>query len=219
MLSSSIVMTKANEYYENFSRKLTRNDEVLTDEKSTIAPLLKALKFAAEKHPRQRRKDSDASPYVDHLIDIAQILACVADVTDLTTLQAILHNSVEDTQTSLQELEEVFGQEVRLVIEEVTDDKPLPKPERKRLQIERAPHLSTAGKLIKIADKISNARDVIYFTYSPPTQWSLQRRREYLNWTEGVVFGCRGCNEALEDLYDRTLAAGRQILTQLGDQT
>ena len=137
-------------------------------------------------------------------------------MTDLTTLQAIRHNSVEDTQTTLLELEEVFGQEVRLVIEEVTDDKRLPKPERKRLQIERAAQLlSTAGKLIKIAGKISNVRDV---TYSPPAQWSLQSRLEYLDWTEEVVSGCRGCNEALEELYDRTLAAGRQILSQQGDQ-
>jgi (p)ppGpp synthase/HD superfamily hydrolase len=192
---------------------------ILSDQREAglVGPVLKALKFAAQKHTRQRRKDSDASPYVNHLIDIAEILAGVGGIADITTLQgAILHDTIEDTQTTADELESVFGSEVRRLIQEVTDDKRLPKLERKRLQIEHAPYLSTRAKLIKIADKISNVRDV---THAPPTEWTLLRRREYLDWTERVVSGCRGCNHALESLYDRTLAAGRQILVRQGQQT
>jgi guanosine-3',5'-bis(diphosphate) 3'-pyrophosphohydrolase len=194
-------------------------NSILSDhnEAGLVGPVLKALKFAAEKHTRQRRKDSDASPYVNHLIDIAETLAGVGGIADLTTLQgAILHDTIEDTQATPDELQDVFGLEVRLLIEEVTDDKRLPKLERKRLQIECARCLSTPAKLIRIADKISNIRDV---THSPPVEWTLQRRREYLDWTERVVSGCRGCNQALENLYDRTLAIGRQILVRQAEQT
>jgi (p)ppGpp synthase/HD superfamily hydrolase len=189
-----------------------KTSSVLSDhgEAGLVGPVLKALKFAAQKHTRQRRKDSEASPYVNHLIDIAEILAGVGGVSDLATLQAaILHDTIEDTQTTADELENMFGSEVRRLIEEVTDDKRLPKSERKRLQIEHAPYLSTRAKLIKIADKISNVRDV---THAPPTEWTLLRRQEYLDWTERVVSGCRGYNQALENLYDRTLAGGRQVL-------
>lgn len=158
-------MTKANEREEVIGKASETANSVLSDhtEAGLVGPVLKALKFAAEKHSRQRRKDSDASPYVNHLIDIAEILACVGGIADLTTLQgAILHDTIEDTQTTADELEKVFGPEVRRLIEEVTDDKRLPKLERKRLQIEQAPYLSTRAKLIKIADKISNVRDVTH---------------------------------------------------------
>ena len=194
-------------------------NRILSDhiEAGLVGPVLKALKFAAEKHSRQRRKDSDASPYVNHLIDIAEILASVGGIADLATLQGdILHDTMEDTETTADELERVLGPEVRRLIEEVTDDKRLPKLERKRLQIEHAPYLSTRAKLIEISDKISNVRDV---THSPPAEWTLQRRQEYLDWTERVVSGCRGCNQALENLYDRTLAMGRQILVRQAEQT
>jgi (p)ppGpp synthase/HD superfamily hydrolase len=194
-------------------------NSILSDhsEAGLVGPVLKALKFAAEKHSRQRRKDSDASPYVNHLIDIAEILASVGGIADLATLQGgILHDTIEDTETTADELERVFGPEVRRLIEEVTDDKRLPKLERKRLQIEHAPYLSTRAKLIKISDKISNVRDV---THSPPAEWTLQHRQEYLDWTERVVSGCRGCNQALENLYDRTLAMGRQILMRQAQET
>src|SRR4051794_29805879 len=127
----------------------------MTTDIDGIPALLKALKFAAQKHRNQRRKDSDASPYINHLIEVAEALASVGGITDLTTLQAaVLHDTIEDTQTSPEELEALFGSEVRGLVEEMTDDKRLPKAERKRLQTERAPRLSNRAKQIKIADKI-----------------------------------------------------------------
>ena len=173
-----------------------------------FAALLKALHFASLKHRDQRRKDVDASPFINHPIEVAELLARVGGVTDLITLQgAILHDTVEDTTTTPEELEGVFGPEVRRLVEEVTDDKRLPKAERKRLQIEHARHLSDRARQIKIADKISNVRAV---TEEPPVDWPLERRQEYLDWTERVAEGCRGCNAALERCYDDVLDEGRR---------
>ena len=177
---------------------------------TTTTALLEALHFAATKHRDQRRKDVAESPYINHPIRVAQLLASEGGVTDLVTLQgAILHDTVEDTETTPEELEAVFGPEVQQVVAEVTDDKSLPKGDRKRLQIEHAPHLSHRAQQIKIADKTANVEDI---TTSPPANWSLERRHEYLDWADRVVAGCRGCNPALEERYDSVLAKGRQAL-------
>lgn len=178
----------------------------------TIAAILKALHFAASKHRDQRRKDVEASPYINHPIEVAELLAREGGVTDQVLLQAaILHDTIEDTDTTPEELEHAFGADVRRVVEEVTDNKTLPKAERKRLQIEHAPHLSDRARQVKIADKISN---VLGVTLAPPADWSLQRRQEYLDWTEQVVAGCRGANPALENFYDEVLTEGRRVLAK-----
>jgi len=174
------------------------------------ATLLRALEFSAAKHRDQRRKDREASPYINHPIEVASVLANVGGVGDLTTLvAAILHDTIEDTRTTGEELEAHFGREVRLLVEEMSDDKSLLKAERKRLQVEHAPSLSERAKRIKIADKICNVRDV---AHRPPASWPIERRREYLDWTERVVAGCRRGNAALEAHYDRVLREGRELL-------
>lgn len=172
--------------------------------------LLEALHFSATKHSDQRRKDKEASPYINHPIRVAQLLASEGGVTDLVTLQAaILHDTVEDTDTTPEEIERHFGPEVRRVVEEVTDDKELPKAERKQRQVEHAPHLSPQAKQLKVADKAANVQNI---TTSPPDGWSLERKREYLDWADRVVAGCRGCNPALEAVYDEIMTKGRQAL-------
>jgi len=174
--------------------------------------LLRAVEFAAEKHRDQRRKGAGASPYINHPIEVAAMLANVAAVQDVAILAAaVLHDTVEDTRTSPEELEAAFGREVRLVVQEVTDDKKLEKADRKRLQVEHAPYLSPAAKLIKIADKIANVREV---TEKPPSDWSATRRREYLDWAERVIAGCRGVNAALESRFDETLSRAREVLSR-----
>jgi guanosine-3',5'-bis(diphosphate) 3'-pyrophosphohydrolase len=151
---------------------------------------------------------------VNHLIEVVELLAREGNVTELITLQAaILHDTLEDTQTTAEELEVLFGAEVRRIVEELTDDKRLPKAERKRLQIEHAPELSAHAKVIKLADKISN---ILGIMQTPPAGWSLARRQEYLDWSDQVVAGCRGSNDALEKLYDETVAKGRRLLAALG---
>jgi guanosine-3',5'-bis(diphosphate) 3'-pyrophosphohydrolase len=181
---------------------------------SDLALLLHALSFAAYKHRDQRRKDREASPYINHPIPVASTLANIGHVDDLVTLvSAILHDTIEDTETTGAELEREFGPEVRKVVEEVTDDKGLPKAERKRLQIEHARTISARARLVKLGDKISNIRDV---SEAPPADWSIERRREYLDWTEQVVAGCRGTNKALEQYYDQYLQSAKERLNRLG---
>ena len=141
---------------------------------------------------------------------MAELLARVGGVTDpVVLLAAVLHDTVEDTTTTAAELEERFGAEVRAVVEEVTDDKALPKEERKRRQIEHAPQLSPRAKQVKLADKICNVRDV---TYSPPAEWPPDRRRAYLDWSAAVVEGCAGVNPPLEEYFAKVLAEGRARL-------
>jgi (p)ppGpp synthase/HD superfamily hydrolase len=174
------------------------------------AKLLRAITFAAEKHRDQRRKDAGASPYINHPIAVATLLATEGNVSDqVTLLAATLHDTVEDTKTTFAELEEHFGPEVASLVRELTDDKSLEKTERKRLQIEHAPHSSNAAKQLKIADKICNIRDI---TDSPPKDWPLQRRHEYLLWSEKVVAGCRGINLALDQAFDQAIARARTVL-------
>ena len=176
--------------------------------------LLTALTFAARKHRDQRRKDAEASPYINHPIEVAELLARIARVDDVTVLQAaLLHDTVEDTQTSPDELEREFGSAVRKLVEEVTDDKTLPKLERKRLQIAHAPHLSPRAKLLKLADKICNVRDVMY---TPPKTWDQRRRVEYLDWAARVVAGCRGTNRTLERHFDTLLREAQSLMKPVG---
>jgi guanosine-3',5'-bis(diphosphate) 3'-pyrophosphohydrolase len=141
---------------------------------------------------------------------VATVLATCGGVTDETTLlAAVLHDTIEDTETTAEELAERFGPEVAAVVLEVTDDKSLPKDERKRLQVEHAPHGSPRAKLVKLGDKICNVHDV---TVAPPADWTLERRREYLDWTERVIAGCRGASAELESRYDEVLGAARRAL-------
>ena len=184
----------------------------MSDERANTTILLKALQFAAGKHQRQRRKGVDASPYINHPIEVAHLLADVGGVTDLDTLvAAILHDTIEDTETTPDELVALFGRRVRDIVAEVTDDKALDKEVRKERQVEHAPKLSPQAKTIKLADKTANLRDVVE---SPPADWSLARRLEYLDWTERVVAGCRGTNDRLERHYDEMLEKGRATLAR-----
>jgi guanosine-3',5'-bis(diphosphate) 3'-pyrophosphohydrolase len=183
------------------------------DRCSDAGALLRAVEFAAEKHRDQRRKGVDASPYINHPIGVASMIANIGGVHDLTVLvAAVLHDTIEDTQTAPEELETIFGTEVRDIVLEVTDDKRLLKHDRKRMQVEHAPHLSRAAKLIKLADKISNVREV---SENPPHDWSDERRVEYLDWAARVVAGCRGANAALEAHFDETLRIARENLAIL----
>ena len=166
--------------------------------------LLDAITFAAAKHRNQRRKDAEASPYINHPLQLAHVLATEGDVTDLQTLMAaVLHDTVEDTETSYDELRERFGKKVADVVMEVTDDKTLPKAERKRRQVEHAPHLSKRAALVKLADKTCNLRDV---ANSPPAGWPLKRKREYFEWAKQVVDGLPPVNNKLRRAFEAAFA-------------
>ncbi len=166
-----------------------------------LALILKALAFAANKHRDQRRKDPDASPYINHPIAAAAVLANECRITDTHTLcAALLHDTLEDTETTPEELEAQFGAEIRAIVMEVTDDTSLPKAERKRLQIEHAAEVSDKAKLVKLADKTCNLRDV---AASPPQDWPLERRRQYFDWACEVIDRLRGVHPGLEAIFDQ----------------
>lgn len=182
----------------------------MSEDLADLANLLKAIEFASRKHSTQRRKDKEASPYINHPIAVTHLLADTGGVTDLVTLMAaVLHDTIEDTKTTPEELEAHFGPTVRKVVEEVTDDKALDKAVRKQLQVDHAPRLSSRAKAIKLADKIANVQDV---TDAPPAHWDSARRIAYLDYTEMVVAGCRGTNAPLEQRYDEVLNRGRAKL-------
>jgi guanosine-3',5'-bis(diphosphate) 3'-pyrophosphohydrolase len=171
---------------------------------SPTAALLTAIAFAADRHRDQRRKDAAASPYINHPIALALLLS-QNGIDDLVVLQAaILHDTIEDTETTYEDIVERFGQEVADVVMEVTDDKSLQKAQRKQAQVDHAPHKSRAAALVKLADKTSNLRDV---ASSPPKDWSLERRREYFDWAKQVVDGLPKVDVGMEQAFEEAWRA------------
>jgi GTP diphosphokinase / guanosine-3',5'-bis(diphosphate) 3'-diphosphatase len=174
-----------------------------------ITLLLRAAAFAAEKHRNQRRKDPDASPYINHPIALANVLAHEGGIGDITVLcAAVLHDTVEDTETSEAELAAAFGPQIAAVVMEVTDNKSLEKAERKRLQVEHAPHLSPEARLVKLADKICNLRDILA---APPADWPVSRKQDYFAWAGAVVDGLRGVHPGLEAVFDGVQARRHEL--------
>lgn len=166
-----------------------------------MGQFLEVLAFSAFKHRTQRRKDRHASAYINHPIALARVLHNEGGVSDPATLcAAMLHDTVEDTETTRVELSRAFGAEIASVVMEVTDNKRLRKHTRKRLQVEHAPHLSRRAKLVKLADKICNLRDL---REHPPVGWSRARKRQYFDWAKRVVDGLRGVHPVLERAFDR----------------
>ncbi len=162
--------------------------------------LLRAAHFAARRHRDQKRKGSTAEPYINHPIAVAELIASIGRVTDsLTLAAALLHDTVEDTDATLDDIGREFGPDVRAIVAELTDDKSLPSEERKRLQVVNAPNASRRAKIVKLADKSVNVADI---ARDPPPNWPVARRRAYVEWAILVVAGCRGTNAALEKHFD-----------------
>ncbi|WP_080807648.1 HD domain-containing protein [Halomicronema hongdechloris] len=162
---------------------------------------LQALAFAAHQHRHQRRKGAETLPYINHPIALVHILWHEATIQDPVVLtSALLHDTVEDTGTSFEQIDGQFGPEVGAIVRQLTDDKTLPKATRKQQQIDHAPHLCDRAKLVKLADKIHNLRDL---RQHPPQGWSLERRRDYCQWAKQVVDALRGVHPSLEALFDQ----------------
>lgn len=161
---------------------------------NTLQIITKAAHFAAVKHVHQRRKGERQEPYINHLVEVSEILAQCTDDQDVI-VAGMLHDTLEDTETTYEELVQEFGVNIANIVREVTDDRTLPKAERKRLQVQNAPHKSDQAKMIKIADKISNLRSILN---TPPAGWDNNRKREYFDWAKQVVDGCAEINGKLE---------------------
>ena len=172
--------------------------------------ILKAAHFSAQKHSTQRRKDEDESPYINHPISVALAIAQIGGVDDPEILAAaLLHDTLEDTETTPEELEAEFGKKVCEYVLDVTDDKTLPKDERKSRQIEHAKKISKGAALIKLGDKISNVTDV---TNNPPADWDINRRKQYLDWAEKVIENCPKVNDRMENKFQEIIKQGRESL-------
>lgn len=165
-----------------------------------VSKLLSAAAFSAKKHIRQRRKGANREPYINHPLEVAELLSTVGRIADCDILAAaILHDTLEDTDAGEEELIQKFGDDVLGYVKEVTDDRSLTKKERKTLQIQKAPALSDGAKQIKLADKISNLTDILL---NPPEDWTINRRLEYVDWCVNVISGVRGINSNLERAFD-----------------
>lgn len=175
----------------------------MTDNRNAATILLTAARFAAERHRDQRRKGDDAAPYINHPIGVAAALAEHGiDDTELL-VAALLHDTVEDTETCLEEIDALFGARVAAIVEEVSDDKSLPKAERKRLQVEHAPHKTNDAKMLKIADKTNNLRDIL----NSPPDWPDERKKAYFDWAKSVIDQMRGAHPGLEAAFDEAYAS------------
>jgi guanosine-3',5'-bis(diphosphate) 3'-pyrophosphohydrolase len=173
------------------------------------ATIFRALQFSARKHVDHRRKGGGDVPYIGHPIDVATQLATVGGVTDPETLSAaLLHDTVEDTDTTSEELEAEFGPVIAGLVAEVTDDPALSSAQRKTRQEIEAPAKSLRAKMIRLADKTCNVRDI---GRAPPPDWSHKRRMEYYAWATRVVAGLRGANAGLERSFDEVVATAREI--------
>ena len=169
--------------------------------------LADAYDFAARAHVHQRRKGAAGEPYINHLTEVVALLARSGRGNDTDLLIAgVLHDAVEDCGIALSDIAKQFGGGVASIVDEVTDDKSLPKLERKARQVAEAPHKSTSARLLKLADKTSNLRSLVN---SPPADWTTRRVSEYADWAEKVVAGCRGLDPYLEEQFDDALLAAR----------
>ncbi len=173
-----------------------------------LVKLTQAADYAGRQHVAQRRKGEAAEPYVNHLLEVSGLLAEATGGDDVVLLMGgLLHDTLEDTDSTYEDLVQRFGEEVAALVAEVTDDKSLKKEERKRLQVETTAHKSNRAKLLKIADKTSNLCGLMR---SPPTGWTAERLRDYVVWSEQVVRSCRGLNAKLEAGFDAAHAEAKQ---------
>ena len=175
-----------------------------------LVKILDAAVFAAEKHQGDVRKNKQRSPYITHPLLVAEAILRIGEIQNVTILTAaILHDTIEDTETTTDDIRERFGEEVLSIILEVTDDKSLSKMVRKRLQVAHAPELSYEARIVKLADKLINCRDILN---DPPEYWTQIRRQDYIQWGADVLYRIRGTNPQLEAAFDRVIARAEEEL-------
>lgn len=180
------------------------------DKEFNLAKILDAAIFAAEKHQGDVRKNKQRSPYITHPLLVAQAITQIGEIKDTAILAAaILHDTIEDTDTTREEIRDRFGEEILSIVLEVTDDKTLPKMVRKRLQVAHAAELSYEAKIVKLGDKLINCRDILN---DPPDYWPLKRRQDYIQWGADVLYRIRGTNPQLEAAFDRVMTRAEEEL-------
>lgn len=167
----------------------------VTDVKSDMDAVMYACHFAAICHTKQRRKDQDKTPYINHPIEVANFLTHYG-VTDRDTIcGALLHDVVEDTHGTEADIKQLFNDNVAKIVMECSDDKNLSKVQRKRLQITHALHISDQAKLVKLADKYSN---IFGLLTNPPSSWSQEEIKGYVYWGMAVCRNLYGVNPSID---------------------
>uniref|UniRef100_T1J3S4 Guanosine-3',5'-bis(diphosphate) 3'-pyrophosphohydrolase MESH1 n=1 Tax=Strigamia maritima TaxID=126957 RepID=T1J3S4_STRMM len=205
---SDIIVTSSRVRHQAMSITLLTKDIMTDDSKSALVSFIKCVDFAAKKHKTQRRKDPERTPYINHPIGVAKFLVDCKVYDPVVLEAAILHDTVEDTDTTFDEIEREFGEKIANIVYEVSDDKTLSKEQRKEMQIELAKDASTEAKLVKLADKLYNLKDLLRVT---PVGWSPQRVQEYFVWAGKVVDNLRGTNAELEAELDEVFKKFRMI--------
>jgi GTP diphosphokinase / guanosine-3',5'-bis(diphosphate) 3'-diphosphatase len=175
----------------------------MSNKEKNLTLVLKALNFSAEKHRHQRQDDDAASPYINHPIALVNLLIEVGVKDSKVICAALLHDTLEDTETTYAELKTHFGKKISDIVWEVTDDKSLTDAERRRIQVAHAKTASKRAKLVKLADKTCNLIDIIY---TPPVGWDIIRQRDYFDWAQEVIEALRGVNKKLEKAFDNAYA-------------
>jgi hypothetical protein len=176
---------------------------------SELRRLTRALAFAAEAHRNHRRKGASQEPYINHLIEVADLVASVEDGDVDVLIAALLHDVLEDTGICYDELAAAFGERVAGIVQENSDDMTLPKPERQRVRLAGISKKSREARLVKFADIISNLRAI---AVSPPAGWSNDRRLGYLDSCRNLVDAGRGSNAEIERIFDDTTRAAEQAI-------
>jgi GTP diphosphokinase / guanosine-3',5'-bis(diphosphate) 3'-diphosphatase len=172
----------------------------------SLSQILDAALFAAARHAGHRRKGGE--PYINHLIEVAQLVSMVAAADANLVMAAFLHDTIEDVGVTPEELIERFSPDVANLVREMTDDKSLPSRQRKQLQIDHAPHLSVRAQIVKLADKISNLRSLLI---TPPADWDYQRKQQYFEWAKRVVDALSAPDPILKTEFERTHQRFREI--------
>jgi (p)ppGpp synthase/HD superfamily hydrolase len=170
--------------------------------------LLDSISFAADKHKLQRRKGTLKIPYINHPVKVCRFISACGEVNMDLLVAAVLHDVVEDTDTSEKEISDKYGNKVASIVMEVTDNMALPKKKRKELQITKASQLSREAKIIKIADKASNIEDILIY----PLLWTKSRKLEYIEWSYMVFQGCKGQNNLLDEKFLEVYSKGLKLL-------
>ncbi|EFO18322.1 hypothetical protein LOAG_10172 [Loa loa] len=165
-----------------------------------ISLIIEAVDLAARRHRQQRRKDAAQTPYVNHPIGVAYILTSEGQITDTTTIiAAILHDIVEHTKTTDEEIRKMFGDEIADIVKECTMVRSMKREARMKSELEKASKLSHKAKLVQLADKLNNIRDIERGT---PLGWTKQHVTEYIIFAKDLLSKIRGIHGPLESALD-----------------
>jgi (p)ppGpp synthase/HD superfamily hydrolase len=194
------------EAFDNFMTDLLQmrqKGQALSEEE--VHRILNATEFAAGRHQNQARRNKEHTPYIVHPLHVAHHLLMTGHIYDADILMAaLLHDTIEDTETTLDELRSHFGYKVQHLVDELTDDKQLKKEERKRIQIQKASDISLEAALIMLADKLSNLSDILE---SPPIGWDEERTTHYFLWAQEVIKNLPPVNPFLLDAVETVIEA------------